>query len=199
MLLLIDNYDSFVHNLARYFRLLGEETVVLRNDAVDVAAVRELRPAGIVLSPGPCTPAEAGCCIELVQELYREVPILGICLGHQAIGAAFGANIVRGPRPVHGQSANIYHRGEVLFAGLPNPLRVGRYHSLIVESDSLPEPFQITAQTEEGIIMAMEHPTFPLAGVQFHPESILTEEGLPLLENWLHAAKHFNETANATE
>lgn len=187
VILLIDNYDSFVHNLARYFRLLGEETVVVRNDQIDTATAQAMQPAGIVLSPGPCTPAEAGCCLEIVQELHQAIPILGICLGHQAIGAALGARIIRAERPVHGQASVVQHTGKGLFDSLPGPLKVGRYHSLVVERESLPTELEVTAWTEDGTVMAIEHQRYPVAGVQFHPESILTEAGLPLLENWLQA------------
>jgi anthranilate synthase/aminodeoxychorismate synthase-like glutamine amidotransferase len=188
MLLLIDNYDSFVHNLARYFRRLGQETLVVRNDAKTAEEIASLRPAGIVLSPGPCTPAEAGCSIEVVRQLSGQVPILGVCLGHQAIGAAFGGRVVRAPIPMHGRSSAIRHNRRGLFEGLPNPLTVGRYHSLVVAANSWPADLEATARTDEGVVMALAHRRWPLFGVQFHPESILTEGGYDILANFLRIA-----------
>jgi anthranilate synthase component 2 len=188
MLLLIDNYDSFVHNLARYFKRLGQATKVVRNDAIDVAGVRRLRPSAIVLSPGPCTPQEAGCSLAVVRELAGEIPLLGVCLGHQTIGQAFGGRVVRAAQPMHGRTSLARHIGTGLFAGLPNPLTVCRYHSLVVEEASLPACLRVTAATAEGIIMALEHRTLPVFGVQFHPEAILTEGGYPLLANFLRLA-----------
>jgi anthranilate synthase/aminodeoxychorismate synthase-like glutamine amidotransferase len=185
MLLLIDNYDSFVHNLARYFERLGQVTHVVRNDAIDVGAVRELRPSAIVLSPGPCTPREAGVSLELVRELHAQTPILGVCLGHQVIAEALGGRVVRASVPVHGQASVIQHCGSGLFDGLPSPMRVGRYHSLVAEPTSLVKPLRPTAWTTDGVVMALEHCTLPLFGVQFHPESILTEGGYELLTNFL--------------
>jgi len=185
LILLIDNYDSFVHNLARYFQLLGEETVVVRNDAIDSAIARAMAPEAIVLSPGPCTPKEAGCCVELVRQLHQTTPLLGICLGHQAIGAAFGAQVVRAPRPVHGQSSLIEHDGAGVFAGVANPLQVGRYHSLVVDAPTVPSELLPTATTGDGMIMAMRHAELPVVGLQFHPESVLTDDGLKLLKNFL--------------
>jgi anthranilate synthase/aminodeoxychorismate synthase-like glutamine amidotransferase len=188
VILLIDNYDSFVHNLARYFRRLGQETVVVRNDAVTAAQALALRPAAIVLSPGPCTPREAGCSLDVVRLASGQLPLLGVCLGHQAIGEAFGGRVVRAPQPVHGQASDILHAGDGLFAGLPNPLTVGRYHSLVVERRSLPAELYVTAEIEGGLIMAIQHRTLPVFGVQFHPESILTERGFTLLSNFLALA-----------
>ncbi|HEX5471389.1 MAG TPA: aminodeoxychorismate/anthranilate synthase component II [Lacipirellulaceae bacterium] len=188
MLLLIDNYDSFVHNLARHFERLGQATVVARNDAVDVPAVREMRPDAIVISPGPCTPSEAGVSLDLVRELHATVPILGVCLGHQVITEALGGRVVRAPAPVHGQASVIEHCGTGLFDGLPSPMRVGRYHSLVAESTSLIEPLRPTAWTGDGVVMALEHAALPVFGVQFHPESILTEGGYRLLANFLAIA-----------
>ncbi|MBX3413437.1 MAG: aminodeoxychorismate/anthranilate synthase component II [Pirellulales bacterium] len=184
-ILLIDNYDSFVHNLARYFERLGQSTHAVRNDAIDVAGVRRLRPAVVVLSPGPCTPREAGCSLDLVRELYRELPILGICLGHQAIAEAFGANIVRAREPVHGRASQVRHGERGIFTGLPNPLVVGRYHSLVVDPATLPAELEITATTTDGAVMALAHRELPLVGLQFHPESILTEHGYELLAAYL--------------
>lgn len=188
MILLIDNYDSFVHNLARYLTRLGQETQVVRNDAIDARGASRLRPAAIVLSPGPCTPAEAGCSLDIVRRLASEVPILGVCLGHQAIAAAFGARIVRATQPMHGRATQIRHGGSGLFSGLVSPLRVGRYHSLVVEEASLPAELAVTARTDDGTIMAIEHRRLPIVGVQFHPESILTEGGYRLLANFLSRA-----------
>lgn len=188
MILLIDNYDSFVHNLARYFERLGQETHVVRNDAVDVMAVRALRPAAIVLSPGPCTPHEAGVSLNLVRELNTEIPILGVCLGHQVIAEALGGKIVRASEPVHGRTSEIRHDGSRLFANLQSPLTVCRYHSLVVEPTTLPAELRATAWTEDGTIMALEHAHRPVYGLQFHPESILTEHGYDLLANFLRLA-----------
>ncbi|MBX3435192.1 MAG: aminodeoxychorismate/anthranilate synthase component II [Pirellulales bacterium] len=188
MLLLIDNYDSFAHNLARYFERLGQETRVVRNDATTAAKALAMRPAAVVLSPGPCTPSEAGCSVELVRRASGVVPLLGVCLGHQAIAAALGGRIVRAPAPVHGQTSPIDHDGRGLFAGLPRPLTVCRYHSLIVERESLPDLLDVTATTADGIVMALTHRAHPTFGVQFHPEAILTEGGYGLLANFLAAA-----------
>ena len=185
MILLIDNYDSFVYNLARYLAEMGCETRVTRNDCIRVADVRSLAPSAIVISPGPCTPREAGVSVEIVRELAGTIPILGVCLGHQAIGAAFGAAIVRAPEPVHGRTSDVHHSGEGVFAGLPNPLRATRYHSLIVDESTLPDDLRITARTGDGLPMALEHRTWPVFGVQFHPESVLTRPGLKLIENFL--------------
>jgi anthranilate synthase component 2 len=184
MILLIDNYDSFVHNLARYVRRLGSDTQVVRNDAVDAAAVRRMKPCAIILSPGPCAPQQAGCTLEIVRKLAGEVPILGICLGHQAIAEAFGGRVVRSPVPVHGRTANIEHTGTRLFAGLPSPLTVCRYHSLCADPATLPTVLKPTAHSPDGVVMAIEHETLPVFGVQFHPESILTEGGYRLLANF---------------
>ncbi len=187
MLLLIDNYDSFVHNLARYFARLGHEARVVRNTEIDVAHARAMRPEGLVLSPGPCTPREAGCSIELVRALYREVPLLGICLGHQTIAEALGGRVVRG-EPVHGRASPIEHDGRGVFAGLPNPLSACRYHSLVVEEASLPGDLEVSARTPDGVVMALRRRELPVVGLQFHPESILTDWGYALLANWLRIA-----------
>jgi len=186
MLLLIDNYDSFVFNLARYVAELGVEARVVRNDAVSVDDVARMKPDAVILSPGPCTPREAGICVELVRRLSESIPMLGVCLGHQCIGAAFGAGIVRAPEPVHGRTSLVHHDGTGLFAGLPDPLRATRYHSLIIEETSLPAELAVTARTVDGLVMAIQHAERPLAGVQFHPESILTSSGHVLLANFLH-------------
>ncbi len=188
MILLIDNYDSFVFNLARYFERLGVETVVVRNDAVDAAGVRQLRPAAVVLSPGPCTPDEAGNSLAIVRELHAEVPMLGVCLGHQTIAAALGGQVVRAATPMHGRASLISHHGTGLFNGVPSPFTVGRYHSLVAPETELPAELRVTAWTEEGTVMALEHERHPVYGVQFHPESILTEHGYAILANFLKAA-----------
>jgi anthranilate synthase/aminodeoxychorismate synthase-like glutamine amidotransferase len=188
MLLLIDNYDSFVHNLARYFQQLGQETQVVRNDAIDADGVRRLRPSAVVLSPGPCAPEQAGAAVEIVRDLGDEVPILGVCLGHQVIARALGASVVRASRPVHGQTSAIEHGAVGLFAGLPSPLTVCRYHSLVVDPASLPPELRPTAWTTGRLLMAFEHAERPIYGVQFHPEAILTACGYELLANFLRLA-----------
>lgn len=188
MLLLIDNYDSFVHNLARHFERLGQQTLVVRNDAIGIAAVRQLKPQAIVLSPGPCTPKDAGVSLALVRQLHDEFPILGVCLGHQTIASALGSEIHRAHRPMHGRTSLIQHHQCRLFAGLPNPLLVCRYHSLVIDPTTLPPTLQACAWTKNGTIMAIEHIQLPLFGVQFHPEAILTDQGYPLLQNFLQLA-----------
>jgi anthranilate synthase/aminodeoxychorismate synthase-like glutamine amidotransferase len=188
MILLVDNYDSFVFNLARYLERLGCETRVVRNDAIGPAEIAALRPEAVVLSPGPCTPAEAGCSLDVVRQLAPSIPILGICLGHQAIGAAFGARVVRAAEPVHGRTSEIFHDGQNLFAGLPSPMVACRYHSLVVERASLPAELQVTAWTADGTIMALAHHALPVVGLQFHPESILTDTGYDLLAAFLRFA-----------
>jgi anthranilate synthase/aminodeoxychorismate synthase-like glutamine amidotransferase len=188
VILLIDNYDSFVFNLARYFRRLGHDALVVRNDAIDVAGVRSLGPAAVVLSPGPCAPRQAGCSLEMVRQLHAEVPMLGVCLGHQAIGEALGGRIVRAPDPVHGRTSRIHHDGQGIFAGLPSPLDVCRYHSLVVEAGSVPDGLEVSARDEQGLVMALRHRQLPVVGVQFHPESILTEHGFSMLAGFLRLA-----------
>jgi anthranilate synthase/aminodeoxychorismate synthase-like glutamine amidotransferase len=188
MILLIDNYDSFVHNLERYFRRLGQETIVVRNDAAAPDELLDRRPAAIVLSPGPCTPDQAGCSLALVQLAAGRVPMLGVCLGHQTIAAALGGTIVRAPEPMHGRASPIQHAAGGLFAGLPSPLTVGRYHSLIVDRQTLPGELEVTAATDDQLIMALAHRRWPVFGVQFHPESILTQSGYRLLANFLRLA-----------
>jgi anthranilate synthase component II len=187
MILVIDNYDSFVFNLARYFEELGCETKVVRNDEWTVAEVIAAKPTAIVLSPGPCTPKESGICIELLKTIDAAIPVLGVCLGHQAIVAAFGGTVVRAPTPMHGRTSIIEHQGTQLFEQIPQRFRVTRYHSLIAVDQSLPNELRVTAATDDGLIMAVEHQTRPIVGVQFHPESVLTEHGPQLLSNFLTA------------
>ena len=188
MLVLIDNYDSFVHNLSRYCNELNCETVVLRNDAVSVADVMAMRPEAIVISPGPCTPKEAGISEELISACVGQVPILGVCLGHQAIASASGGKVIRADRPIHGMTSEIRHDGSALFHDLPNPLRVMRYHSLIIDEQTLPREYTVTARTNSGTPMAIAHKSEPVFGVQFHPEAVLTEHGHLLLANFLGVA-----------
>jgi anthranilate synthase component 2 len=192
VIVVIDNYDSFTYNLVQYLGELGEELHVVRNDDLMVEEVEELQPEAIVLSPGPCTPAEAGICVPLIQELGSSVPILGVCLGHQAIGAAYGGKVIRAPRGVmHGKTSLVRHGGTGLFEGLPNPLRVMRYHSLVVERRTLPAELivEAVAEDDETEVHAMRHAEHPVWGVQFHPESILTEGGKALLKNFLVKAR----------
>lgn len=190
MILVLDNYDSFVHNLARHFAVLGESVEVVRNDAVDLAGVRRMSPEAIVVSPGPGTPAGAGVSRAVIEELGASVPILGVCLGHQAIGEVFGGSVGRARRPLHGLASDIVHDGTGLFAGLPAPLVVGRYHSLIVEpTQALDAALAVDARSAEGEIMALSHRSLPIWGVQFHPESVLTPSGLALLRNFLVLAR----------
>ncbi len=188
MILLIDNYDSFVYNLARYVRELGEQPVVRRHDATTPQEIEALRPTHIIISPGPCTPGEAGISTEVVRRFGPRTPILGVCLGHQCIGAAYGAGIVRAGRPLHGKASRIHHDGNGLFADLPNPFRAARYHSLVISRSGLPAELRVTASAEDGEIMAVEHAHHPVIGVQFHPESVLTEYGYVLLDRFLHGA-----------
>jgi len=188
MILLIDNYDSFVYNLARYVRELGEDAVVRRHDATTPDEIAALDPSRIIISPGPCSPAEAGISIEVIRRLGPTIPILGVCLGHQCIGAAYGAGIARAGRPVHGKPSRIAHDGRGLFAGLPNPFPAARYHSLAIARAGLPAELRVTATAEDGEIMAVEHVRHPVTGLQFHPESVLTEHGYVLLDRFLHGA-----------
>lgn len=183
--LLVDNYDSFVHNLARYVRELGFRTLVRRNDALDLGEIEALAPSHVILSPGPRTPREAGISSAVVAELGRHIPILGVCLGHQCVAAALGGRVVRAARPRHGKTSPVHHTGEGLFRGLPSPFEATRYHSLIVDPDGLPECLEVVARTAEDEIMALRHRSWPVWGVQFHPESVLTEHGHALLRNFL--------------
>ncbi len=185
MLLMIDNYDSFVYNLVQYLGELGQDPRVYRNDRITVGEAKALKPDRIVISPGPCTPREAGVSKEIISAFAGKVPILGVCLGHQCVGEVFGGEVVRAERLMHGKTSMIRHDGKNLFAGLPNPFEATRYHSLIVKRDTLPDCLEITAETEEGEIMGLRHRKHPVWGVQFHPESILTREGMRLIENFL--------------
>ena len=198
MILVVDNYDSFVFNVVRYVEELGQEVRVLRNDAVDVAGIRALAPEALILSPGPCTPNEAGVTLPAIEALSGEIPILGVCLGHQAIGAAFGGRVERAARPLHGQATAIRHDGARLFAGLPDPMQVGRYHSLIVTAQpGMDESLVIDAVSGEGEVMALSHRRHPTMGVQFHPESVLTENGHAVFGNFLDLARRWQETRHA--
>ncbi|OGI53903.1 MAG: anthranilate/aminodeoxychorismate synthase component II [Candidatus Muproteobacteria bacterium RIFCSPHIGHO2_02_FULL_60_13] len=185
MLLMIDNYDSFTYNLVQYLGELGEDVRVYRNDQISVAEIEKLKPDHIVISPGPCTPNEAGVSVETIQKLGGKIPILGVCLGHQSIGQAYGGKIVRAKQLMHGKTSMIRHANQGVFAGLPNPFEATRYHSLVIERDSVPEVLEITAWTDDGEIMGVRHKTLPVEGVQFHPESILTQHGHELLSNFL--------------
>jgi anthranilate synthase component 2 len=186
MILLIDNYDSFVYNLARYVRELGEVPLVRRHDAVTVDEIGALAPSHIIISPGPCTPAEAGISTEVIRQLGGRIPVLGVCLGHQCIGAAYGAEIVRAGRPMHGKPSRIHHQAQGLFTGLPTPFTATRYHSLVIAPASVPPDLKVTATSEDGEIMAVQHASDPVYGVQFHPESVLSEQGYRLLDHFLH-------------
>ncbi|MDB5466686.1 MAG: trpG [Phenylobacterium sp.] len=188
MILVIDNYDSFTYNLVHYLNELGAETLVHRNDAISVDEALGLRPDGVLLSPGPCTPNEAGICLDLLAAAPDSLPIFGVCLGHQAIGQAFGGEVVRAKSLMHGKTSSIHHNGKGVFTGLKNPFTATRYHSLSVEKGALPDALEITAWTDDGEIMGVQHKTRPIQGVQFHPESIATECGHDLLANFLDLA-----------
>jgi anthranilate synthase/aminodeoxychorismate synthase-like glutamine amidotransferase len=190
MLLVIDNYDSFTYNLVQYLGELGTEPVVRRNDEIDLDGIAELRPEQIVISPGPGRPEQAGITVSVIKRFGPTIPLLGVCLGHQAIGMAFGGSVVRAVAPMHGKTSVIRHDGRGVFAGITNPFTVARYHSLVVSADALPEDLEVAAKTEDdGTIMALRHRRFPIHGVQFHPESILTREGAHLLRNFLDLEK----------
>ena len=189
LILLIDNYDSFVHNLARYVQELGGEALVRRNDETTVEEVAALAPTHIILSPGPCSPAEAGVSVEIVRRFGPTTPVLGVCLGHQCIGAAYGGDIVRARRPLHGRTSDVAHDGSGVFAGLPSPVRVARYHSLVIARHTLPEALRVTATAlDDGEIMGVEHREHPVVGVQFHPESAASEYGYAMIERFLRGA-----------
>jgi anthranilate synthase component 2 len=185
MLLLIDNYDSFTYNLVHYFGELGAKMEIYRNDALSADEALGLRPQAIVLSPGPCDPDQAGICLELIEKNAGNIPLLGVCLGHQAIGQAYGGKVVRAPNLMHGKVSDIKHTEKGLFAGVPTPFLATRYHSLMVERQSLPDCLEVTAETDDGIIMGLAHQEYPIHGVQFHPESIASEQGHELLKNFL--------------
>ncbi len=189
MLLLIDNYDSFTYNLYHFLSELGAQVEVWRNDSMTAEEALALKPEGIVISPGPCDPDRAGICLELIGKAAGDYPILGVCLGHQAIGQAYGASVVRAPEPMHGKLSPVTHEGGSVFAGLPSPLTATRYHSLTLAPDSIPECLEVTARTEDGVVMGLRHKELPLHGVQFHPESIASEEGHALLDNFLKITK----------
>lgn len=188
MLLVIDNYDSFTYNLVQYLGELGAEMSVHRNDRITLQEIEKMQPSKIVISPGPCTPKEAGISVDLIRKFGSQIPILGVCLGHQAIGEAFGGEVVRAPRLMHGKTSMIEHDGRGVYRGLPNPFEATRYHSLIIRRETMPKVLEITAWTEEGEVMGVRHKTFPIEGVQFHPESILTRVGKDLLKNFLESA-----------
>jgi len=197
MILVIDNYDSFTFNLVHFLGDVGARCEVWRNDAITVEAILASAPEAIVLSPGPCTPDEAGICLDLVTAAAGKVPILGVCLGHQAIGQAFGARVVRAPAPIHGKVSRIFHAGSDILAGIPSPFSATRYHSLIVDRATLPEALVPTAWTEDGLLMALRHRALPIFGVQFHPESIASEAGHDILANFLAIARGDNAPARA--
>ncbi len=185
MILMIDNYDSFTFNIVQYLGQMGEDVKVYRNDKINIQEIKDLKPAAIFLSPGPCTPAEAGITVDVVHEFYKDVPMMGICLGHQSIGYAFGAKVIRAERIMHGKVSPVKHDGKTIFAGLPNPFPAGRYHSLIVERETLPAFLEISAETDEGEIMGLRHREYPVEGIQFHPESVLTPQGKRIIRNFL--------------
>jgi anthranilate synthase component II len=192
MIVLVDNYDSFTFNLVHYLGGLGAEVVVHRNDKVAVEDVVAAEPSAIVLSPGPCTPNEAGICLDLIERAAPTIPILGVCLGHQAIGQALGGAVVRAPSPVHGKLSEVHHQGAGVFRGINGPFKATRYHSLVVERGSLPQTLGVTAETDDGLVMGLAHKTLPLHGVQFHPESIASEHGHLILKNFLDIADSWN-------
>ncbi len=185
MILLLDNYDSFTYNLAQYLGQMGQKLEIRRNDQITLDEIEEMQPERIVISPGPCTPREAGVSVPLVERFARKIPILGVCLGHQAIGAAFGGRVIRAKKIMHGKTSEIEHDGKTIFRDLPQNFVATRYHSLIVERESLPESLEISAETADGTIMGLRHRQFPVEGVQFHPESVLTSPGFRLLQNFL--------------
>ncbi|MCX5842961.1 MAG: aminodeoxychorismate/anthranilate synthase component II [Deltaproteobacteria bacterium] len=189
MVLMIDNYDSFTYNLVQYLGQLGQEVEVFRNDKTTIDEIRKLKPDSIFLSPGPCTPKEAGITIDVIREFHTSTPLMGVCLGHQAIGYAFGGKIVRAGRLMHGKTSPILNDGKTIFKGLPNPFTAGRYHSLLVERTTLPSCLEISAETEEGEIMGLRHKEFCMEGIQFHPESILTPHGKRIIKNFLDMIK----------
>lgn len=191
MYLMIDNYDSFVHNLFMYFKELGQEVVMYRNDEIEIKDIKQLNPTGIIISPGPKDPSDTGICLKIIEEFKGKVPILGICLGHQSIAYSFGGKIIKGKRPMHGKISSIEHIGVGVFKGLKSPLMVTRYHSLIVEKTSIEKDFNITAVSQDGVIMGIRHKDYFLEGVQFHPEAVLTEYGHNMLKNFINESYEF--------
>jgi para-aminobenzoate synthetase component 2 len=189
MIIMIDNYDSFTYNLVQYLGVLGEELIVKRNDEVTIKEIEKLNPDFLMISPGPCTPNEAGISLEAIEYFAGKIPIFGVCLGHQAIAQVFGGKIVRADRLMHGKTSQVFHDGKTIFSGVPSPFTATRYHSLIVEKETLPDCFEISAWTEENEIMAIRHKTLPVEGVQFHPESIMTSHGMQLLKNFIETYK----------
>lgn len=189
MILVIDNYDSFTYNLVQYLGELGAEMQVVRNDKIDAGGILALTPSCIVISPGPCTPNEAGVSLDVIRLLGENIPVLGVCLGHQCIGQAYGGKVIRAPQVMHGKVSEIEHYGDPLFANLPNPFVATRYHSLIIERETIPDCLEITAQTSDGLIMGVRHKQHPVMGVQFHPESILTTGGKTILKNFLELSQ----------
>ncbi len=185
MILMIDNYDSFTFNIVQYLGQMGEDVRVYRNDKITLEEIKKLKPAAIFLSPGPCSPRDAGITVDVVLNFYTEVPIMGICLGHQSIGFAFGGDVIRAERIMHGKTSLIKNDGKTIFAGLPNPFTAGRYHSLIVKRETLPDCLEISADTEDGEIMGLRHKQYPVEGIQFHPESVLTPQGKRIIKNFL--------------
>lgn len=189
MLLMIDNYDSFTYNIVQYLMELGEDVKVFRNDKIDVSGVRELKPDRIVISPGPCDPEKAGVSVDVIKEFAGKTPILGVCLGHQSIAYAFGASIIRAERLMHGKTSLVHHDGKTVFKGIDNPFEANRYHSLIVDRDTLSDEFEVSAWTDKDEIMGIRHKEFLLEGLQFHPESILTTSGMAILKNFIDISK----------
>ncbi len=196
MIILIDNYDSFVHNLGRYVENLGHDILIVRNDAITTDEISRLQPEAIILSPGPCGPAQAGICNDLIRDCGANIPVLGVCLGHQCIAEVYGSHVIPAHYPMHGKASTVYHEHTKLFSGVPSPFQAGRYHSLMVQIEDL-GPLKVSAQTEDGIVMAIEHETYPVYGVQFHPESILTEHGGTVIENFLSLAFAWNRNREA--
>ncbi len=196
MLLMIDNYDSFVYNLMRYFAELDQEVMIVRNDKITLEEIEKIKPSGIIISPGPKSPKDAGISLEILEKFKGEIPILGICLGHQCIGHYFGSQVVKGEKPVHGKISYIKHNGSGVFKEIKNPLRVTRYHSLVVDSKMLGEDLEVTAETEDGVIMGLRHKQYEIHGVQFHPEAEMTEEGHALLNNFIKITKDINNNDN---
>ena len=193
MFLMIDNYDSFVYNLVRYFEELGEEILIYRNDKISVEDIKRINPEGIIISPGPKSPEHAGLCMDIVENFKKSIPILGICLGHQTIGKVFGGKIVQGLEPVHGKVFEIVHNGKYVFKNIVSPMKVTRYHSLVIERESLPEVLEITSETKDGVIMGIRHKHYHIEGVQFHPEAELTEYGHKILKNFIDEVRSKNK------